>query len=259
MAAGQWARLTIEQRPEGETFNVSSRPWAAAPAAARAPNNVQKKARRRKPNKKRLAKKQLWQQSRGSVAAAAIPRHQQQQQLLQPVAAATAASVTYAQVAASPASPAKSVVTAAAAHCSGLVSSPRLTRAAKKRKECSPGDVAAYAFTQVDGTVATPPSSPPEPLTPLKPEAFPLLAALKEQPAATAVQRSRLPEAELMKPATCASPGPADHEPVNPPHPPPWSEYLPAYWDRVSCRSCLKGSHGYRTYTSCEPCYRRKI
>ncbi len=109
VAAGQWVKLTIEQRPEGETFHVSSRPWAAAPAAARA-RTKEKKARRR-PNKKRLAAKQLWRESRGSGTAAAVPRQQQQQQLCQqfcqPAATATAASGTYAQVAATAASPAK--------------------------------------------------------------------------------------------------------------------------------------------------------
>ena len=155
VAAGQWARLTIEQRPEGETFHVSSRPWAAAPAAARA-RTKEKKARRR-PNKKRLAAKQLWRESRGSGPAAAVPRQQQQQQFCQPAVAATAASGTYAQVAASAASPAKTAASAvAAAHIGSLVSSPRLTRAAKKRKVLSPRDMDVAAFAQLDGVLATP-------------------------------------------------------------------------------------------------------
>ena len=153
VAAGQWARLTIKQRPEGETFHVSSRPLAAAPpAAARAARSKEKK--RRRPNMKRLAAKQLWRESRGSRAAAAAPRQQQQQQRFsQPAVAATAASGTYAQVAALPASPAKAAASSVAAHIGSLVSSPRLTRAAKKRKERSPGDmdVAVLALAQLDG------------------------------------------------------------------------------------------------------------
>ena len=157
VAAGQWARLSIEQRPEGEIFHVSSRPSAAAPAAARA-RPKEKKNRRRRPNKKRLAAKQLWRESRGSRPAAAVPGQQQLQQPCQPAVAASAASGSYAQVAASAGSPAKA---AAAAHIGSLVSSPRLTRAAKRRKELSPGDRDVAAFVQLDGAHATPPSSPP--------------------------------------------------------------------------------------------------
>jgi len=164
------------------------------------------------------------------------------------------AAPSYAAVAASP--PRQS-----AASCS-LVPSPRLTRAAKKRRGCSsPGDETVFA--QLDGADVSPPSTPPEPVSP---EHEPCLAAaaLAVQPTATALQRPRLPdeflETEAAHPVFNRSLGTAGTEPVNqPPPPPPWSRHLPSYWDRVICHLCLENSHGYRRFTSCEPCGRKKI
>ena len=82
VSAGMWARLVIEQRPAGEYFSLSSRPSAAAPAAARDGKQPRKT---RRPNKRRAEKKQLWQRSRGTFAAAASLGQQQQQNVAKTV------------------------------------------------------------------------------------------------------------------------------------------------------------------------------
>ena len=82
VSAGMWARLVIEQRPAGEYFSLSSRPLAAAPAAARDGKQPRKT---RRPNKRRAEKKQLWQRSRGTFAAAASLGQQQQQNVAKTV------------------------------------------------------------------------------------------------------------------------------------------------------------------------------
>jgi hypothetical protein len=257
VAAGQWARFTIEQRPEGELFNISARPWAAAPAAAR---TRERRTRRRRPNRRRVEKKQLWQQSRGSLSAAAAPRVLQQP--LPPAEAVAAASRTYAQAAASPPSPVWTVAaaTAAATQTGSRVPPLRLTKAARRRQQSSPLEMASPAFAQMDGADATPPFSSPEPLSP---EAVPqpAAAALPAQPTASAQQRPHLqddpPEADPAHNATSEFPRPADREPVNPPPPPPWSDRLPKYWEQVICHLCLERTHGYRRFRSCQPCWEK--
>ena len=245
VAAGQWARINIENRPDGQHITLSSRPMAAAPAAACAQEGA---ARRRRPNQRRKEKKELWLRSR-------------QQQQLQAASVAAARPGSYAQAAAKETSTrgqeAPSLATAA--HIGSLVSSPRLTRAAKRRKENTPGEMAVPAFAQLDGADASPPSSPPEPLTP---ESFPMLAARKEPLAATIVQTRRLlghpTETEELQPATSVSPGRVDHQLIKPPPPPPpWSRYLPSYWEQVICHLCLQEAHGYRRFNSYEACARR--
>ena len=246
VAAGQWARLTIEQRPEGETFHVYSRSWAAAPAAARARTN-EKKARRR-PNKKRLAAKQLWRESRGSGPAAAVPRQQQQQQFRLPAVAATAASGSYAQVAASTASPAKTAAsTVAAAHTGSLVPSPRLTRAAKRRKVLSHRDM--------DVAHPTPPllSMPPEPLTP---EAAPRPTVDRAAPPPSDTPPS--PACEVIPQLDGAEEVPTTTKP--PPPPPLPCGVLCRFCENVKhsdlffmCAGCHWGSHNV-PYLDCPDC-----
>ena len=122
MAAGQWARVNTEQRPDGEYITFSSRPWAAAPPAAARAQKEAPPGRTRRPNQRRLERKRLWLQSRGQQQhghAARAARQQQQgpscsqqlscrsadkslrqQQQLQSVRAAATAKGTYAQAAA---------------------------------------------------------------------------------------------------------------------------------------------------------------
>ena len=76
VAASQWAPVQIEQQPEGELITLSSRTWAAAPAAVRTGREAQPK-RTRKPNKRRLELKKPWMQSHGNSAAAASTGQQQ--------------------------------------------------------------------------------------------------------------------------------------------------------------------------------------
>ena len=115
VAAGQWARVSVEQRPDGEHITFSSRPSAAAPAAAGSEKVMKPRRRRRRPNQRRVKQKETWMQSQNK-----------RQQSSLPVEATTAAGATYAQVAASPASPAARVA-AATAYPTG---SPRPTGAA---------------------------------------------------------------------------------------------------------------------------------
>ena len=120
MAAGLWARVNIEQRPDGEYITFSRRPWAAAPPAAAGAQKEAPPGRTRRPNQRRLERKRLWLQSRGQQQhghAARAARQQQQGpscsqqlscrsgdkslcQLLQSVRAAATAKGTYAQAAA---------------------------------------------------------------------------------------------------------------------------------------------------------------
>ena len=169
VAAGQWARVSVENRSDGQYFTLACRPMAAAPAAGAAEGA----ARRRRPNQRRKEKKQLWLRSR-------------QQQPLQATVAAAADLGSYAHVAAraaskhclvaaaAPTAPAVTTTAVAAPSCSPAASSsPMLTRARKRRKQDSPG--ATSAVVQLDGAEQTPPSSPPVPFSPVSP---PRLAAL---------------------------------------------------------------------------------
>jgi hypothetical protein len=194
VAAGQWASISVENRPDGQHIAFASRPMAAAPAAACAAADG---VRRRRPNQRRKEKKQLWLRSR-----------QQQQQQAEMVAAAKSGS--YAQVAAraancsaasaaAPAVPAAATVAVAAPSCSPVSSpSPMLTRARKRKKRNSPG--AASVAVQLDGAEQTPPSSPlelsprlaaaPPPGGPQKPASQPSLEGppVSELPLAHTVQ-----------------------------------------------------------------------
>ena len=163
VAAGQWARVSVENRSDGQYFTLACRPMAAAPAAGAAEGA----ARRRRPNQRRKEKKQLWLRSR-------------QQQPLQATVAAAADLGSYAHVAAraaskhclvaaaAPTAPAVSTTAVAAPSCSPAASSsPMLTRARKRRKQDSPG--ATSAVVQLDGAEQTPPSLPPVPSSPVSP------------------------------------------------------------------------------------------
>ena len=249
VAAGQWARVSVEQRPDGEYITFSSRPSAAAPAAAGSEKTMKPRRRRRRPNQRRVKQKETWMQSRNK-----------RQQSSLPVEATTAAGVTYAQVAAAPASPAARVVAATADPTGSLVPSPRLTRAAKKRKQCSPGDVASTAFAQLDGADATPPSSPPEPSSP---EAVPLFAALAATPTAPAEQRPRLqdePPETAAHPAVEVCAGQAGPEPVNPPSEkeaaPPQEEVVSSFTRKMD--ALHRETHAGLIVEGCERCSRKK-
>ena len=56
--AGQWARVTIEQRDEGESISFFSRPLAAGQATA-----ARRHRKPRRPNKKRVEKRMMWRSS----------------------------------------------------------------------------------------------------------------------------------------------------------------------------------------------------
>ena len=198
IAAGLWAKISVEQRPDGEHISFFSRPSAAASTAARAQEEVGPRRRRRRPNQKRRLKKKLWMQSRDQLQQPSRPTatpgrvsSQQHQLQLQAVAAVLG---TYAQIAACPrapvpaataavtpevaaiaaaaaspkqlggtVAPVETVAVVATSSCS-LVISPRMTRSKKRRKELSPGDFDAVC--QLDGANPSPPTSPPEPTIP---------------------------------------------------------------------------------------------
>ena len=196
VAAGLWAKISVEQRPDGEHISFFSRPSAAASTAARAQEEVGPRRRRRRPNQKRRLKKKLWMQSRDQLRQPSRPtatpgRASGQQHQLQAVAAVLG---TYAQIAACPrapvpaataavtpevaaiaaaaaspkqlgvtVAPVATVAVVATSSCSPVIS-PRMTRSKKRRKELSPGDFDAVC--QLDGADASPPTSPPEPTIP---------------------------------------------------------------------------------------------
>ena len=57
--AGQWARITVEQRLDGEIISLFSRPQATAAKG-------QRKKPFRQPNKKRMEKERRWRENRSS-------------------------------------------------------------------------------------------------------------------------------------------------------------------------------------------------
>ena len=231
VAAGQWARFSVENHPDGQHISFACKPMAAAAAAACAAEGA---ARRRRPNQRRKERKQLWLRSR-------------QQQSLQAGVAAAADLGSYAHVAAraapkrgaaaaaAPTAPAAPTATAAVAApiCSpASPPSPMLTRARKRKKFYSPG--AASAVVQLDGAEQTPPSSPPEPLSPV-PSPLPSPAS---PTTSGCVEDPQVP----MEP--CA---------LTPPPPPPWSRYLPSHSRTVICGTCLAGCHGF-SFQMCRNC-----
>ena len=71
VVAGQWARFSVEQRPDGEYISLFSRPPAAAAARClRKPS--------RPPNMKRAEKQKRWRENCSSKHAADTPNQQQQ-------------------------------------------------------------------------------------------------------------------------------------------------------------------------------------
>ena len=275
VAAGQWACVNVERLRDGDCISFTSRPWAAATTAARVALPGSGTGRRtRRPNERRRRRKKQWRESRAVSAASAARQRQQgpsccpkspprqapapadsQQQQLQPQLNRTAAAArsSYAQAAARAVPPVVShpgeqasadtategaegpapggQTAAAAADDEGIDSrpvTPPLTRACKRKKEASPGETAS--LPQLDGAEASPPPSPRErPTVPTPPVSCPRSAASAAHPERTG-------------------------ESPSPPPPPPWSRFLPSYWEQVICKICLKGSHGYSRFSSCNAC-----
>ena len=73
--AGQWERISIEQRPDGEHISLFCRPASAAAAAA-----SRGKKRHKQPNQRRAAKQQLWRDKHSRRRDTATSQQQQQQQ-----------------------------------------------------------------------------------------------------------------------------------------------------------------------------------
>ena len=72
------ARISIEQRPDGEHISLFCRPASAAAAGTAAAASRGKK-RRKQPNQRRAAKQQLWRDKRSRRWDTATSQHQQQQ------------------------------------------------------------------------------------------------------------------------------------------------------------------------------------
>ena len=250
LAAGQLARFTVVQRPEGEYFTLSSRP--PPPAAAATPVAVAGGKRPgRKPNKKRAEKQRARRECRRSVTAArqhqqpqgdrpARDRQQQQQQQATASSSdmpqhtgAAADSTLQPQTALSATIPAAS----AAAEMTTTtereqqkqqhgIQQQRETRSSKKRKVWqSPGTDSSPAtpggIPQVDGADCSP-------NTPLEDSAPPFWGPLKL----------------LYR---------------DPPTPPPMSELFPKNPYKVLCHLCFQNPH-YTMYNQCEFChYRQKF
>ena len=91
VAAGLWAKISVEQRPDGEHISFFSRPSAVASTAARAQEEVGPRRRRRRPNQKHRLKKKLWMQSRDQLRQpsrpTATPGRVSSQQQRRPIAA----------------------------------------------------------------------------------------------------------------------------------------------------------------------------
>ena len=167
-----------------------------------------------------------------------------------------------------PTAPAFSTAAVAAPSCSPAPSSsPMLTRARKRQKQNSPG--AASAIVQLDGVEQTPPSSPPEPFSPVSPPrlaAFPSLDGPaspmdpdvlpgSDEPANDYVGLSA---AALITTSTCLeAAGPV---PVNPPPPPPpvlAPDEPPLLWSlRTNLSKKLDRLHDVSHLTFMEACDR---
>ena len=70
--AGQWARITVEQRLEGEVISLVSRPQAAAAAKG------QRRKPSREPNKKRIEKERMRRENCSSKRTANKSKQQPQ-------------------------------------------------------------------------------------------------------------------------------------------------------------------------------------
>ena len=79
VVAGQWARISIEQRPDGEHISLFCRPASAAAAGTAAAASRGKK-RSKQPNQRRAAKQQLWRDKHSRRRDTATSQQQQPQQ-----------------------------------------------------------------------------------------------------------------------------------------------------------------------------------
>ena len=275
VAAGQRAKLIVEQRQDGEHVSLLSRPMVAAASTAAAPAGARRRKKKRKPNLKRQERLQRRKESisgrqqqeparhspsdrqqvltsrspathtSAATAAADISVSLHQQQSL---VSTTRATSSYAAVAASP--PRLAADNRPPANSSPAV----LTRAMKKRKAQSPAD--SVVIGQLDGAESSPPTSPASPAPSLLSE-----SGVGSPPAPTPPPLA-LPPGHVGSPSapTCptgdggmGSPT-APMPPRGPPTPPPWSKFLPAYHGQVICKLCLQRSHGLR-FQSCNPCF----
>ena len=78
VGAVHWARVLIEQRPDGEHISLFCRPISAAAAGTAAAAARSKKKRHRLPNQRRAAKQQLWSANHSKRGNKATSEQQQQ-------------------------------------------------------------------------------------------------------------------------------------------------------------------------------------
>ena len=251
VAAGHQARFTLEQRPEGEYFTLSSRP---PPHAATATSVAAAGGRRnsRKPNQKRAEKlrarresrrsktaARLQQQPQGKGSASDLQQHQQQQ------ATASSRSMTLTTVTAADRGPQQQTVqpatTSAALAAAGTPAmtelaqqkqqhglqqqhpSTRETRASKRRK--------TWSSPSKDTTISHCNKLPVPP-----PSHDPILQV------DGADSGPDIPNQSPAQPF------------ADPPPPPPMSEFFPKNPYKVLCQLCWKNSH-FTYYDQCEFCH----
>ena len=249
VAAGQWARVSVEQRPDGEYITFSSRPSAAAPAAAGSEKVMKPRRRRRRPNQRRVKQKEIWVQSQSK-----------RQQSSLPVKATTAAGATYAKVAASPASPAARVAAATA----DPTGSPRPTGAASHPpQQLQPTTYRTWearpaASATAIRLVSTVLSSPAQPRVSSGSDVFAQLDGAGTSPQASPDrQPGGVPESP---PSPSSEPSPLSLPTVPPPPPPPPGRVLCRLCgelehreDFFMCARCHWGSH-LEPYFNCPDC-----
>ena len=290
--AGQWARVTIEQRDEGESISFFSRPLAAGPATA-----ARRHRKPRRPNKKRVEKRMMWRSSRVARQAAVTNGQQQpaprqeerqrqqdisssQQSRRVPAVSQPAVSQQQSASAAGPATPGRSSYAAAVA----VAEAATTVTAASPRKPppaITPTVVAGAAHAAAVQTTASKASQQPvisPKLTRARKkmrclsdaEAFDQLDGAETSPPPSpdesafeeldGVATPPLPSTEERS-STEGEPSPSTDEtiqPGGPPPPPPWSKFLPSYHGQVICKFCLQRSHGLR-FLSCNPCYEKGV
>ena len=265
VAAGQQARFTVEQRPEGEFFSLSSRPF---PPAATATSVAAAGGRRysRKPNQKRAERLRARRESRRSITAARLQQlpkgkrsasdlqqHRQQQATASSRQQATASSRQQAtassrqQATASSRctvpptdaaadrgpllQPVQPATTPAAQAAAGTPArSTHHTHQQQQQQHSSTRETRASKRRKTwssPGNDAVPQQNDAPPSTPATPGGIPQI------------------DGEVSEPGTPYR---------DPPTPPPMSPHFPRHPYKVLCKLCVQKSH-YLTYAQCEFCH----
>ena len=286
VVAGQWAKLTVEQRQDGEHFTLLCRPMAAS-AATTAAAACGPKKRRRKPNLRRRERQRQWRKlSRSSKKDKAdqqqqveqpqqqheqppllqqeqLPQQQQHvqqqyqgslEQQQQQVTASSSCSPQQQQATASSSFPVQHQATASSSFLTQLegatADSVATYIAAETREQPQQQQLVTPRETRASKKRKAELSPTATPSTP---------GGILQMDGAS----DNTPTGRLLPPLDGANGGltTTPSRPMAPyhapPKPPPWSTHLPKHPCKVICYLCCADSH-YIHYNQCETCHYRR-